>query len=159
MASDYKFFIVLDGLFLLDWHADGLNILISATPMHKHSVAVDTVMDPATRPDILAAQDYTVKGLKPRNGPVNPFPADFDLKHLSLTKSSVNLSVQNASNPHALISVDELPDAIFGAARFSVMDCLLLGSSSATYCTRCPAVRRWRAKSRMAAKIARIFCA
>lgn len=128
MVGDYRFFIVLDGLFLLDWRPDGLNILISATPMHKHSVANDIIMDPATRPEIPAARDYVVTGLK-SGGAANPFPSDFDVTHLSLTKTNVSIGVENATNPHALITVDVLPDAIFGDNRFAVDSLLLLNGA------------------------------
>jgi hypothetical protein len=132
MSNDFKLFIVLDGLFLLDWQPASLSILIAAVHGHQHTVANDTVMEPKKRSPIPAAQDYVVTGLAASDQLVNPFPPDFDVNHLSVAKSAVAAGVKSAGNPHALITVNRLPDAIFGAERHSVAaDVLLHGADPA----------------------------
>jgi hypothetical protein len=131
--TEFKAYIILDGLFLVDFDASSFRIIIPATHGHAHQIATDATVTVAGRKDIPASHDYKVVGLTPPAAAA-PFTPGFDLKHLVFDESRLAVKVPTAGpntnlNPHAIISVPFLPDAIFGFKRFETSKARILNQT------------------------------
>lgn len=124
---NYNFFLVLDGMFLMEWHKASCDIYVPGIGEHHNTVATsECLMHSKPLPCV---RDMRLLGL-PSPSASKCFHPDFDEDHFSLTSKAIDVvRFPCAENPASVIHVPR-PCRVFGAHRFAVDTLKMLNTTS-----------------------------